>query len=37
MKDRGLLNISIAADDRRKRDVTFTKAAEALFCALASE
>lgn len=37
LKDKGLLNISVAADDGRKRDVTFTKAAEALFSALASE
>ena len=31
LKDKGLLEISVAEDDKRKRDVRFTKAAEDLF------
>lgn len=34
LKDKGLLEISVSEDDKRKRDVTFTKAAESLFAAL---
>jgi hypothetical protein len=31
LKDKGLLEISVAEDDKRKRDVRFTKATEDLF------
>lgn len=34
LKDKGLLEISVAEDDKRKRDVRFTKAAEDLFSAI---
>ncbi|MEY4999245.1 MAG: hypothetical protein RIS00_1289 [Pseudomonadota bacterium] len=34
LKDKGLLKISVAEDDKRKRDVGFTKAAEDLFSAI---
>jgi hypothetical protein len=34
LKDKGLLEISVAEDDKRKRDVGFTKAAEDLFSAI---
>lgn len=31
LKNKGLLQISVAADDKRRRDVSFTKTAEDLF------
>ncbi|MFM2021422.1 MAG: hypothetical protein RJB02_1130, partial [Pseudomonadota bacterium] len=34
LKDKGLLENSVAEDDKRKRDVRFTKAAEDLFSAI---
>lgn len=34
LKDKGLLAISVADDDKRRRDVTFTKIADTLFSAL---
>lgn len=35
LKDKGLLDVSVIETDRRKRLVTFTPAAEAIFTALA--
>lgn len=34
LKDKGLVDISVAEDDKRRRDVTLTKVAESLFAAL---
>jgi len=34
LKDKGLVEIAVVEGDKRRRDVTFTKAAEALFSAL---
>lgn len=35
LKDKGLVDIAVDADDKRKRHVTFTKSAQQLFSAMA--
>jgi len=34
LRDKGLLDVSVAEGDKRRRDVSFTKVSESLFAAM---